>query len=63
MIGNPSSKSKTSPSLSFDETRKNGETYFKQVAKILNPTKIKIVYNSEWLEKMNFKDVIKLCGK
>ena len=63
MIGDPSGKSKTRPSLSFDETRKNGETYFKQVAKILDPTKIKIVYNSEWLGKMNFEDVIKLCGK
>ena len=63
MIGDPSGKSKTRPSLSFDETRKNGETYFKQVAKILDPTKIKIVYNSEWLGKMNFEDVIKLCCK
>ena len=63
MIGDPSGKSKTRPSLSFEETRKNGETYFKQVAKILDPTKIKIVYNSEWLGKMNFEDVIKLCGK
>ena len=63
MIGDPSGKSKTRPSLSFEETRKNGETYFKQVAKILDPTKIRIVYNSEWLGKMNFEDVIKLCGK
>ena len=63
MIGDPSGKSKTRPSLSFDETRKNGETYFKQVAKILDPTKIKIVYNSEWLGKMNFEDVIKLTSK
>ena len=63
MIGDPSGKSKTRPSLSFDETRKNGETYFKQVAKILDPNKIRIVYNSEWLGKMNFEDVIKLCGK
>ena len=36
MIGDPSGKSKTRPSLSFDETRKNGETYFKQVAKIIS---------------------------
>jgi len=63
MIGDPSGKSKTRPSLSFEETRKNGETYFKQVAKILDPSKIKIVYNSEWLCKMNFEDVIKLCSK
>ena len=63
MIGDPSGKSKTRPSLSFEETRKNGETYFKQVAKILDPSKIKIVYNSEWLSKMSFEDVINLTGK
>lgn len=63
MIGDPSGKSKTRPSLSFEETRKNGETYFKQVAKILDPNKIRIVYNSEWLSKMTFEDVVKLTGK
>ncbi len=63
MIGDPTGKSKTRPSLSFEETRKNGETYFKQVSKILDPKKIRIVYNSEWLGKMSFEDVIKLTGK
>lgn len=63
MIGDPSGKSKTRPSLSFEETRRNGETYFKQISKILDPDKIRIVYNSEWLGKMSFEDVIKLTGK
>ena len=63
MIGDPSGKSKTRPQLTFDETRKSGETYFKQVTKILDKEKTKIVYNSEWLEKMDFKDVLKLAGK
>ena len=63
MIGDPSGRSKTRPALSFEETKKNGETYFKQVSKILDPSKIRIVYNSEWLGKMTFEDVIKLCGK
>ena len=63
MIGDPSGKSKTRPSLSFEETRRNGETYFKQVSKILDPNKIRIVYNSEWLGKMSFEDVIKLTWK
>lgn len=63
MIGDPSGKSKTRPSLSFEETRRNGETYFKQVSKILDPNKIRIVYNSEWLGRMSFEDVIKLTGK
>ena len=63
MIGDPSGKSKTRPQLSFEETRKSGETYFKQVTKILDKDKTKIIYNSEWLNKMNFKDVLELTGK
>ena len=63
MIGDPSGKSKTRPSLTFEETRKSGETYFNQVTKILDPNKTKIVYNSEWLGKMTFEDVVKLTGK
>ena len=63
MIGDPSGKSKTRPALTFEETRKSGETYFKQVTKILDKKKTRIVYNSEWLGKMSFEDVIKLTGK
>lgn len=63
MIGDPSGKSKTRPSLTFEETRKSGETYFKQVSKILDPERTRIVYNSEWLSKMGFDDVVKLAGK
>ncbi len=63
MIGDPSGKNKTRPQLTFEETRKSGETYFKQVTKILDKEKTKIVYNSTWLSKMNFKDVLELTGK
>lgn len=63
MIGDPSGRSKTRPALTFEETRKSGETYFNQVTKILDPSKTKIVYNSEWLSKMNFNDVLELTGK
>ena len=63
MIGDPSGRSKTRPVLTFEETRKSGETYFNQVTKILDPSKTRIVYNSEWLSKMNFNDVLELTGK
>ena len=63
MIGDPSGKSKTRPQLTFEETRKSGETYFKQVTKILDKDKTTIRYNSEWLNKMSFKDVLELTGK
>lgn len=63
MIGDPSGKSKTRQPLTFEETRKNAQTYLEQVVKILDKDKTKIVYNSDWLGKMNFADVLSLAGK
>ena len=63
MIGDPSGKNKTRPALTLEQTRKNGETYFKQVSKILDVKKATIKYNSQWLGAMNFADVIKLTSK
>lgn len=63
MIGDPSGKSKTRPSLTLEETRKNGQSYFEQATKILSTKNVKMLYNSEWLGKMNFADVIMLASK
>ncbi len=63
MIGDPSGRNITRPALSLEETKKNGQSYFEQASKILDKEKTKIVYNSEWLGKMNFEDVIKLSSK
>jgi tyrosyl-tRNA synthetase len=63
MIGDPSGRNKTRPALTLEATRKNGQSYFEQASKILNKEQTKIVYNSEWLGKMTFEDVIKLASK
>ena len=63
MIGDPSGKKKTRPALTFEQTREAGNTYFKQVTKILDKNKTRIAYNSEWLSKLNFGDVINLASK
>ena len=63
MIGDPSGQNKTRPQLSFEETRVNGQTYFEQAKKILLPERVEIRYNSEWLGKMTFEDVIRLASK
>lgn len=63
MIGDPTGKNKTRPALTLEETRRSGETYFRQVGKILDRSKIEIVYNSQWLNSMNFSEVISLCSK
>ncbi len=63
MIGDPSGRSKTRPALSIDQTRANGQSYFEQATKILSSKRIRMVYNSEWLAKLNFSDVIALAGQ
>ena len=63
MIGDPSGRSKTRPPLSLEETRVNGQSYFEQATKILSTKKIQMLYNSEWLAKMDFADVIALGSK
>ncbi len=63
MIGDPSGRSKTRPALTLDQTRVNGQSYFEQAAKILDPEKTRMVYNSQWLDAMSFREVIQLAGK
>lgn len=63
MIGDPTGKSKTRKQLSKEEVEKNAETYKKQVFKILDPEKTIVKFNSEWLGKLNFRDVIELASK
>lgn len=63
MIGDPSGRSKSRTPLTVEETRENGRSYFEQASKILDPDRVRIVFNSEWLGKMTFSDVIKLAGQ
>ncbi len=63
MIGDPSGKSKTRPQLTFEETRKNGQSYLDQASKVLDGQKMVVRYNSEWLGNMLFADVIRLASK
>jgi tyrosyl-tRNA synthetase len=63
MIGDPSGRNKTRPSLTLEETREFGQSYFEQATKILSSDRIRMQYNSEWLGVMSFADVIKLSSK
>ncbi len=63
MIGDPSGRNKARPSMTLEETRQNGETYFQQASSILSKERLRIVYNSDWLGKMSFEEVIRLASK
>jgi len=63
MIGDPTGKSKTRPALTLEQTRIAGQSYFEQVTKILDPARTRIEYNSAWLNKLSFDEVIALASK
>lgn len=63
MIGDPTGKSKTRKQLSREEVESNANTYLEQIFKIIDRQRTEVRYNSEWLSKMNFGDVIELAAK
>ncbi|MBW6457577.1 MAG: tyrosine--tRNA ligase [FCB group bacterium] len=62
MIGDPTGRSKTRPALTLDETKHNARSYFDQAGIVLDREHLEIRYNSEWLDGMQFKDVIALSA-
>lgn len=62
-IGDPSGRSKTRPPLSDEQIAFNTKTYFNQVSKILDPQRVTIRYNSEWLDKLTSRDFVSLCSQ
>jgi tyrosyl-tRNA synthetase len=63
MIGDPSGRSVTRKPLTREQVMENAETYKRQVFKILDREKTKIVFNSEWCSPMTFNDVLGLTAK
>ncbi len=62
MIGDPTGRSEMRRQLSVDEVMANAKTYQEQIFNILDADKTEMVFNSEWLAKLNFADVIKLAS-
>lgn len=62
-IGDPTGKNKARKPLSTEEVQHNAETYINQLSKVINVEKTKIVFNSDWLDSLNFSEVIQLMSK
>jgi tyrosyl-tRNA synthetase len=62
MIGDPTGVSETRPPLTREQVDANAKTYLEQVFRILDPKKTEVRYNSEWLNKLNAVDVVRLCS-
>ena len=63
LIGDPSGKSETRPSLTPQEIERNAETYRDQYSRILDPNRTRVAFNSQWLGAMTFYEVIKLASR
>ena len=62
MIGDPTGKNTTRPPLSKEEVEVNAQSYAKQVFKILDKNKTKVVFNSKWLEPLGASGMLKLSS-
>lgn len=61
-IGDPTGKAKGRVALTDEEVKENARTYCEQIFKVIDKDKTTVRFNSEWLSKLNFEDVIKLAS-
>jgi tyrosyl-tRNA synthetase len=63
LIGDPTGRNVTRKPLTPEQIAANAETYKEQVFKILDPEKTEIRYNSEWLDKLSYYDLVRLLAQ
>ncbi len=63
MIGDPTGRNVTRPPMTREAIERNAETYKAQVFKILDSEKTEVRFNSDWLGKLRWEDVIRLFSK
>lgn len=63
MIGDPSGKSETRPALTLEQVKKNSQTYFDQISKVIDVQSADVLNNADWLHKMTLPDIIGLASK
>jgi tyrosyl-tRNA synthetase len=62
MIGDPSGRSETRPTLTREQVDANARTYFDQLYKVLDPQRTEVHGNAEWLGEMSAADILRLLG-
>ena len=63
MIGDPTSKNQTRPPLSREQIQENAKSYRVQMSKILDPEKTRVMFNSEWSDKLGAEGMIRLASR
>lgn len=62
-IGDPTGVNKTRPVLTEKQIHENMKSYMAQAGKILDLDKTKVVYNSDWLKKLDIAGVISYASQ
>src|SRR3990167_1279847 len=62
-IGDPTGRSVERKPMTDEEIESNMKNYIDQAARILDMDRVEVRYNSEWLGKMGFKEIIQLAAK
>ena len=63
LIGDPTGRNVTRKPLTRQQIDENAKTYTDQVFRILDREKTEVRFNSEWLGKLTFEDIIRLAAK
>ncbi|HIT46175.1 MAG TPA: tyrosine--tRNA ligase [Candidatus Aphodovivens excrementavium] len=63
LIGDPSGKNTTRPQLTSEQIEANAKTYVEQAFNVLDPEKTTVVYNADWILKLDLKGLLELCSK
>lgn len=61
LIGDTSDKDSERPVITKKQIEENFKTYKEQAGKIVDFSKVKVKHNSQWLKKLDFEEIIKLC--
>lgn len=62
-IGDPTGRSATRKRMTDEEVKENARTYEEQVFRVLDKSKTRVAFNSEWCSGMSFEDVLGLTAR
>lgn len=63
LIGDASDKDSLRPVLTEEQIKENMKDYAAQMGKILDMKKVELRYNSEWLDKLTVRELVKISMK
>ncbi len=61
-IGDPSGRSDKRPVLSGEEIDRNAQLYFEQASAIIDAERTEVRFNSEWLGKLDYAEIVRLTS-